>query len=292
MLLSSHLLNEVELIADEMILIGHGKIVAQGDKKSLLAGAAGVGLDLRHRAGQPGAVHGADGARASRSPAPATGLRVETEPVEVGRTAVEHQIVLTDLRAADGGLEDLFLELTSDTQREVPRMSATAAPGLGHALDLSSTTPTPFLRLVRVELRKTWDTRAGLWLLISTAVLTAAVMVIQLAVVVVQDLNVSYNDFLTSTNFSIGLLLPVIGILLLTSEWSQRTAMVTFSLEPRRPLVIAAKFVVGIGLAIAAVVIALVLATICNALYGALSGPAGRVGPERRSRPPTSCSSR
>ena len=150
-------------------------------------------------------------------------------------------------------------------------MSATSAPGLGHALDLSSTSPTPFLRLVRVELRKTWDTRAGLWLLISTAVLTAAVMVIQLAVVVVQDLNVSYNDFLTSTNFSIGLLLPVIGILLLTSEWSQRTAMVTFSLEPRRPLVIAAKFVVGIGLAITAVVIALVLATICNALYGALS---------------------
>lgn len=151
-------------------------------------------------------------------------------------------------------------------------MSATAAPGLGHALDLSSTAPTPFFRLARVELRKTWDTRAGLWLLISTAVLTAAVMVIQLAVVVAQDLNVSYNDFLTSTNFSMALLLPVLGILLLTSEWSQRTAMVTFSLEPRRPLIIAAKFVVGIGLAIAAVAIALVLAAICNALYGALSG--------------------
>jgi ABC-2 type transport system permease protein len=151
-------------------------------------------------------------------------------------------------------------------------MSATSAPGLGHALDLTSTPPTPFSRLVRVELRKTWDTRAGLWLLISTAVLTGVVMVIQLSVVVVQDLNVSYNDFLTSTNFSMALLLPVLGILLLTSEWSQRTAMVSFSLEPRRPLVIAAKFVVGIGLAIAAVVIALVLATICNALYGALSG--------------------
>src|SRR6478752_3816640 len=149
-------------------------------------------------------------------------------------------------------------------------MSATASPGLGHALDISSTSPTPFSRLVRVELRKTWDTRAGLWLLVCTALLTAAVMAIQLAVVLVQDLNVSYNDFLTSTNFSIGLLLPVIGILLLTGEWSQRTAMVTFSLEPRRPLVIAAKFVVGIGLAITAAVIALGLAAICNALYGAL----------------------
>jgi ABC-2 type transport system permease protein len=151
-------------------------------------------------------------------------------------------------------------------------MSATAAPGLGHALDLSTTAPTPFSRLVRVELRKVWDTRAGLWLLISTALLTAAVMVIQLAVVLTQDLQVSYLDFLTSTNFSIAILLPILGILLLTSEWSQRTAMVTFSLEPRRPLVIAAKFAVGIGLALAAVVIALILACVCNALYGLLSG--------------------
>lgn len=150
-------------------------------------------------------------------------------------------------------------------------MNSMAAPGLGHTLDISSTVPTPFSRLVRTELRKTWDTRAGMWLLISTAVLTAAVMVIQLIVVVVNDLRVGYNDFLTSTNFSIALLLPIIGILLLTSEWSQRTAMVTFSLEPRRPLVILAKLTVGVGLAIAAVVIALVLATVCNVLYGAMS---------------------
>jgi ABC-2 type transport system permease protein len=150
-------------------------------------------------------------------------------------------------------------------------MNSTQAPGLGHALDISGTTPTPFSRLVRTELRKTWDTRAGLWLLICTAALTGVVMVIQLIVVLSQDLVVTYNDFLTSTNFSIAILLPVIGILLLTSEWSQRTAMVTFSLEPRRPLVILAKLVVGVLLAVSAVVIALVLAAACNALYGALS---------------------
>ena len=150
-------------------------------------------------------------------------------------------------------------------------MNSTAAPGLGHGLDISGTSPVPFSRLVRAELRKTYDTRAGMWLLICTAILTGVVMVIQLAVVVANDLRVSYNDFLTSTNFSIALLLPVIGILLLTSEWTQRTAMVTFSLEPRRPLVIWAKLVVGVALAIAAVLIALVLATICNLVYGALS---------------------
>ena len=42
-LLSSHLLNEVEQIADEMLLIGRGKIVARGTKAELLAGAGGAG---------------------------------------------------------------------------------------------------------------------------------------------------------------------------------------------------------------------------------------------------------
>jgi len=150
-------------------------------------------------------------------------------------------------------------------------MSATA-PVVGPTIDISSTEPTPFLRLVRVEMRKAYDTRAGMWLLISTAVLCAAVMVIQMIVGIVQDdVFLSYNSFLTSTNFSISILLPVIGIMLLTSEWSQRTAMVSFSLEPRRPRVIVAKLVVGLVLAVVAVAIALVLATICNALYGVLS---------------------
>jgi hypothetical protein len=101
-------------------------------------------------------------------------------------------------------------------------MTTIPASGLGHALDLSSTEPTPFGRLVRVELRKTWDTRAGFWLLLSTAALTAVVMVIQLSVVVVQDITVTYNDFLTSTNFSIAVLLPILGILLLTSRSEER----------------------------------------------------------------------
>ena len=116
-LLSSHLLHEVEIIADEMILIGHGRIVAQGDKKSLLAGAKGsastfvTALDNQ-------ALAGALTAKGLTVASAGDGLRVEAETVEVGRTALESGVVLIDLRAADGGLEDLFLELTSDTQRE------------------------------------------------------------------------------------------------------------------------------------------------------------------------------
>ena len=115
-LLSSHLLNEVELIADEMILIGNGRIVAQGNKKSLLAGAGAVStlvtsLD-NERLAKALIANGVTVASAG------DGLRVEAEPVTVGRAALENNVVLTDLRHAEGALEDLFLELTSDTQRE------------------------------------------------------------------------------------------------------------------------------------------------------------------------------
>jgi ABC-2 type transport system ATP-binding protein len=115
-LLSSHLLNEVELIADEMILIGNGRIVAQGNKASLLAGAGAVStlvtsLDNERLA----KALLADGVTVASA---GDGLRVESEPVTVGRAALESGVVLTDLRHADGALEDLFLELTSDTQRE------------------------------------------------------------------------------------------------------------------------------------------------------------------------------
>jgi ABC-2 type transport system ATP-binding protein len=116
-LLSSHLLHEVEQIADEMILIGNGRIVAQGDKKSLLAGAAG-GVHTFATALDNHALAEALTAKGLTVASAGDGLRIEAEPVEVGRTAAEKGIVLVDLRSGEGGLEDLFLELTADTQRE------------------------------------------------------------------------------------------------------------------------------------------------------------------------------
>ncbi len=122
--LSSHLLNEVELIADEMILIGMGKIVAQGDKKSLLAMDTNVSslvmsLDnarLTEALQQKGYTVAAEG----------EGLRVSCAPEDVGRVALEAQVVLVDLRSGAAGLEDLFLELTSDSQRDELPEGATA----------------------------------------------------------------------------------------------------------------------------------------------------------------------
>ncbi|GAA2151952.1 ATP-binding cassette domain-containing protein [Nocardioides koreensis] len=115
-LLSSHLLHEVEIIADEMILIGRGRIVARGDKKSLLAGAGTTATFVTALDNEALAAGLKDKGFAVSSAG--EGLRVETEPVEVGRVAADRSLVLTDLRAAEEGLEDLFLSLTSDSQRD------------------------------------------------------------------------------------------------------------------------------------------------------------------------------
>jgi ABC-2 type transport system ATP-binding protein len=114
-LLSSHLLREVEAIADEMILIGHGRVVAQGTKEELLQTAGSY-----VRAGDREALARAlDEAGIAWTGTDDGGARTDVEPVQVGKVAAAAGIALTELRPADGaGLEEMFLQLTADTQRE------------------------------------------------------------------------------------------------------------------------------------------------------------------------------
>ncbi len=109
-LLSSHLLREIEVIADDLVVIGDGKIVAQGAKSELLA-ATGTLV----RAVDPEALTDGLAAAGLAATAAADGsLLVEAEPETVGRLAAELGLALIELRPADGGgLEQLFLSLTS-----------------------------------------------------------------------------------------------------------------------------------------------------------------------------------
>ena len=114
-LLSSHLLHEVEMIADELVLIGHGRIVARGTKAELLQ-TAGTFVKAEEPEQLSAALKRA-GIKASLSGD--GGLRSECDPIEVGRVAAAESIVLSELRPAEGaGLEELFLELTGDHARE------------------------------------------------------------------------------------------------------------------------------------------------------------------------------
>jgi ABC-2 type transport system ATP-binding protein len=114
-LLSSHLLNEIEIIADDIVMIGRGRIVCQGSKADLLQ-AAGTVVRSPDRAALERALAGA-GIAATGSADGSFSTRADIN--DVGRAAYSGGVLLTELRTADsGGLEDMFLELTADTQRE------------------------------------------------------------------------------------------------------------------------------------------------------------------------------
>jgi len=108
-LLSSHLLGEVEAVADDLIVIGGGQIVAQGRLKELLA-ASGVLVRATDQAALEDALALAG---LPVEQAGGGGLLVDAPAEQVGRVALEARVVLTELRAADGaGLEQLFFSLT------------------------------------------------------------------------------------------------------------------------------------------------------------------------------------
>jgi ABC-type transport system involved in multi-copper enzyme maturation permease subunit len=152
----------------------------------------------------------------------------------------------------------------------------------GPGPDLSHTPGIPFSRLVRVELRKLGDTRAGRWLLASMAALTGVGMVITLLIALSEKTEATYLTFTGVASSPMGVLLPVLGVLSVTSEWGQRTHMVTFTLEPNRSRIVFAKLAAGAVVAGAAVVIGFGLGAVCNALYGALGdgGTVWNAGPE------------
>ncbi|HRA25362.1 ATP-binding cassette domain-containing protein [Ornithinibacter sp.] len=114
-LLSSHLLAEVQAVADDIVVIGRGRIVAQGPVAELVDGLGAIARSL-----DDAALVAALEAAGHAAAATASGVVVEAEPVDVARIALAAGIVVTDLRPHGAqGLEDLFLRLTADDAREV-----------------------------------------------------------------------------------------------------------------------------------------------------------------------------
>jgi ABC-2 type transport system permease protein len=121
-------------------------------------------------------------------------------------------------------------------------------------------------RLTAVELRKSADTRAGFWLLLVIVLLAVALVVLTL--VFGEEAEQHLSPLLSNAVQVISLVLPVLGILLVTSEWSQRTGLTTFALVPQRERVIVAKAIGAAILTLFAVVACLVIATVGNAIAG------------------------
>ncbi|HEY0278882.1 MAG TPA: hypothetical protein VGC32_11515 [Solirubrobacterales bacterium] len=119
-------------------------------------------------------------------------------------------------------------------------------------------------RLTKVELRKMVDTRSGFWLMVAVGALT--VIAVFATALLAHEEDRTFRHILSNGLQPAGILLPVVGILLVTSEWSQRTALVSFALVPDRVRLLAAKLLAGVVLALAATALALVLSVVGTAI--------------------------
>ena len=118
----------------------------------------------------------------------------------------------------------------------------------------------PFGTLVRAELRKTVDVRAARWMLFASALLVVGAEAVPL--VFPHNVTQDRASYLTWAALGLSRLLPLVLLMAMTAEWSQRTAMTTFTLEPRRGRVLAAKVVAGLIISVIAGLFALLAGTV------------------------------
>ncbi|GMA21457.1 ABC transporter permease [Arsenicicoccus piscis] len=145
------------------------------------------------------------------------------------------------------------------TTRSTGGSAGTGSPGI------------PFGRLLHLELRKLVDTRSGRWLLIITLGLVAAINV---GFLIWGDHSTTgLTTFVGGSSQAMMLLLPVLGILAATSEFSQRTGLVTFTQEPRRLRVVLAKTLAALTLGLASMAVALLVGVVSTGIAVAIHDP-------------------
>ena len=160
----------------------------------------------------------------------------------------------------------------TDTDTRTPdvdpsRLSPAATPGA----DGRPGVPMP--RLVHVELRKMVDTRAGRWLLI---VMSAISLVVVTALLIWGESDeMTYGNFLGFTALPLVMLLPILGIMAATAEWSQRTGLVTYTLEPRRGRGVVAKVAAALLLGLVVTAVAFATAALANVVGASIGDGSG-----------------
>ncbi|UUW89428.1 ABC transporter permease [Pimelobacter simplex] len=130
--------------------------------------------------------------------------------------------------------------------------------------------PTPFRRVLRVELRKMFDTRSGFWLMASIVI--TSVIATALTVILGNRDTLDFEDFAAAIGSPMSIVLPIIGVLAVTSEWSQRTALTTFTLVPHRSRVLSAKVLNTLAIGLVSMVIALGVGALGNLLTAMITG--------------------
>jgi len=130
--------------------------------------------------------------------------------------------------------------------------------------------PIPMTRIVGVELRKMFDTRSGFWLMMSVGI--AAVLATAATLLFAPDDELSYGSFAGAIGVPMTIILPMIAVLAVTSEWSQRSGLTTFTLVPHRGRVITAKLIGTLLVGVASIAIAFAVGAVGNVVGSQIAG--------------------
>jgi ABC-2 type transport system permease protein len=128
----------------------------------------------------------------------------------------------------------------------------------------------PMSRLVAVEMQKMFDTRSGFWLVTGGGIVALIATIATIAFAPTYALD--YEQFASAIGAPLSIVLPMLGVLGVTSEWSQRTGLSTFTMVPRRGRVIAAKAGAIMLIGIASIALALVIGALGNLLGSGIRG--------------------
>jgi len=130
--------------------------------------------------------------------------------------------------------------------------------------------PVPLMRVTQVELRKMFDTRSGFWLIASIVI--TAFLATAGVILFAPDTDLTYSTFVSAIRFPMAVILPMIAILSVTSEWSQRSGLTTFTLIPHRKRVITAKAISSVTVGVVSVLLAFVIGALGNLASAAITG--------------------
>lgn len=130
--------------------------------------------------------------------------------------------------------------------------------------------PIPMSRIVGVELSKMFNTRSGFWLMASIGI--AAVLATGATLLFAPDDELTQESFSAAIGFPMAVILPMVAVLSVTSEWSQRSGLTTFTLVPHRSRVITAKLIATLTVAVASMALAFAVGAIGTLAGSAISG--------------------
>lgn len=128
----------------------------------------------------------------------------------------------------------------------------------------------PMSRIVSVELRKSFDTRSGFWLMMSIAIL--AVVATAATILFAPDDALTYGNFAAAVGFPMAIVLPMAAVLSITSEWSQRTGLTSFTLVPHRGRVLAGKAIVAAAVGVVSMLLAGAIGALGNIVGTTING--------------------